>query len=249
VTAPLFWVDGGRLDETSRGDHVVLDGPEGRHAATVRRIAAGELVDLSDGAGRVARARVVSADRDVLRLEVVSVEDVAVPALRFVLVQALAKGGRDELAVESATEVGVDGVVPWQAERSVVVWRADRGGKSHAKWVEAARAAAKQSRRPRVPVVEDAVTTPQLVRRSGAAGVAAVFVLHEEATQRLSSVELPESGEVLLVVGPEGGVSPRELEVLVAAGAVPVLLGSQVLRSSTAGTAALSVLSARTGRW
>lgn len=248
MTAPLFWADAGRLRDVAAGAHVVLDGPEGRHAATVRRIGPGEPVDLSDGAGRVARCRVLSAERDALRLEVVSVADVPEPALRFVLVQALAKAGRDELAVEAATEVGVDRIVPWQAERSVVVWRGERGARSRSKWDDVVRAAAKQSRRVRVPVVEDAVTTAQLARRL-AGGSAAALVLHEAATQRLSAVDLPASGEVVLIVGPEGGVSDAELGVLEGVGARPVLLGPEVLRSSTAGTAALAALSVRCGRW
>jgi 16S rRNA (uracil1498-N3)-methyltransferase len=249
VTAPLFWLDRERLAAARPGAHVVLDGPEGRHAATVRRIGAGEAVDVADGAGRIARCTVVSADRGALHLAVDAVEDVAEPALRFVLVQALAKGGRDELAVESATEVGVDRIVPWQAERSVVIWRGERGAKSREKWAETARSAAKQSRRSRVPAVDDAVTTAQLARLLRAPAVAAAFVLHESAGTRLGEAPLPRAGDVVLVVGPEGGISPHELELLAAEGARPVLLGPEVLRSSTAGTAALAALSLRSGRW
>ena len=249
MTAPIFWVDAATLVSVTDGASVVLDGPEGRHAATVRRIGAGEQVDLSDGAGRVARCIVESAERDLLRLVVESVENLPVPVLSFVLVQALAKNGRDELAVETATEVGVDGIVPWQAERSVVQWRGERGEKSRRKWVDTARTAAKQSRRVRVPPIEAAVTTSQLVRRVQQPEVSAAFVLHESARRQLSSVTLPESGEVLLVVGPEGGVSPHELDVLTEAGARPVLLGPEVLRSSTAGPAAIVALAVRSGRW
>ena len=226
VTAPLFWLDGERLAAAVPGARVVLDGPEGRHAATVRRIGPGEAVGVSDGAGRIARCTVASAERASLQLTVDSVEDVPAPALRFVLVQALAKGGR-----------------------SVVVWRGERASKSHAKWVEVVWSAAKQSRRPRVPSVADPVTTAQLGRMLRAPEVAVSFVLHERAGSRLGAAELPLSGEVVLVVGPEGGVSPQELDVLAAAGARPVRLGREVLRSSTAGTAALAALSVLSGRW
>jgi 16S rRNA (uracil1498-N3)-methyltransferase len=247
MTAPLFLVPPGRLDAVATGDGLVLDGEEGRHAATVRRIRAGERVDVGDGTGVVARCQVTSAGRDSLALGVVAVDRLPVPSPAFVLAQALAKGGRDEQAVEAATELGVDAVVPWQAARSVVRWEGERGEKARRRWAATARAAAKQSRRPRVPVVEAAVSTPRLAERARRSALA--LVLHEEAARPLADVEPPAAGEVLLVVGPEGGIAADELEVLVAAGAVPVRLGTEVLRSSTAGPAALAVLSTRTGRW
>ena len=172
------------------------------------------------------------------------------PAPRLVLVQALAKGGRDELAIETATELGVDAVVPWQSARSVVVWSGERGERSRRKWGTTVRAAAKQARRAIVPQVRPTLTTAQLAASASAA--AAVLVLHEAAGTPLTSVPLPEAGtdgEVLVVVGPEGGISDAELEALASAGGVPVRLGPHVLRSSSAGPAALAVLSARLGRW
>jgi 16S rRNA (uracil1498-N3)-methyltransferase len=227
----------------------VLDGAEGRHAVTVRRIAAGELVDVADGAGVLARCRVgqvLSRGQAALQLDVLEVVREPEPAPRFVLVQALAKGGRDDLAIEAATELGVDEVVPWQAARCVVVWRGARGDKARASWVSTVRAAAKQSRRARVPAVAPVVTGPALTQRIARAALA--VVLHEEATTPLAGLALPAAGEVLLVVGPEGGVAPDELAALTAAGAVAARLGEHVLRSSTAGPAALAVLSAA-GRW
>lgn len=247
MTAPLFLIDPPALDGVAVGDVVVLDGAEGRHAATVRRLRVGESLDVADGVGRLARCRVAATGPDRLDLTVTAVDVVPEPALRVTLVQALAKGGRDELAVETATEVGVDAVVPWQAARSVVVWHGDRGERARTKWAATARAAAKQSRRPRVPRIEQLLDTPALVRRCAAAE--AVFVLHEGADERLSAAALPAGGEVMLVVGPEGGVDERELTLLRDAGARAVRLGSEVLRSSTAGAAALAVLAVRTGRW
>jgi 16S rRNA (uracil1498-N3)-methyltransferase len=253
VTAPLFLLDAGRLDGLTAGGSLRLDGAEGRHAATVRRIAAGEHVDVADGAGVLARCRVraavtASAGRrpDALELDVLEVVREAERHPRFVLVQALAKGGRDDLAIETATELGVDEVVPWQAARSVVVWRGPRGQKSHASWVDTVRAAAKQSRRARVPAVAPVVTTAELAAR--AAQSALTVVLHEDATTPLAGVTLPADGDVLLVVGPEGGIAPDELDRLTAAGATAARLGEHVLRSSTAGPAALAVLSAAV-RW
>jgi len=250
VTAPLFLLDPGDLDAAAPGGTVVLDGAEGRHAVTVRRIVAGELVDVADGAGVLARCRVgqvlASRGQGALQLDVLEVVREPEPAPRFVLVQALAKGGRDDLAIEAATELGVDEVVPWQASRCVVVWRGARGDKAQASWVATVRAAAKQSRRARVPAVAPVVTGAALTERVARAALA--VVLHEEATTPLAGVELPADGEVLLVVGPEGGVSPEELAALTNAGAVAARLGEHVLRSSTAGPAALAVLSAA-GRW
>ena len=246
MTRPVFVVEPDRLAGVSVGGRVVLDGPEGRHAATVRRIAVGEHLDLVDGGGRRATAYVIDADRVTLTLRVDEVSEEPAPAVRFVLVQALAKGDRDDQAVEAATELGVDAVVPWQASRSIVQWRGERGAKAHRKWVDAVRAAGKQSRRARFPVVEEVVDLRGLVRR--VAEAEATFVLHEEASEPLAGAAIPSAGEVLVVVGPEGGITAEELHSLEEAGARAVRLGRTVLRSSSAGPAALAVLSARE-RW
>lgn len=246
MSAPLFFVDVGMLATVHVGGSFVLDGSEGRHAATVRRIGVGERVALADGSGAVAQGLVRSVGPGSLRLELTSVGAVAEPVPRFVLVQALAKGGRDELAVETATELGVDEVVPWQAARSVVQWRGDRGEKARAGWQQSAVAAAKQSRRARVPVVCALAAGADVRARISRAALA--VVLHEESPVPLAGLTLPSAGEVLLIVGPEGGVSPEELVSFTAAGAAAYRLGPQVLRSSTAGPAALAVLSAA-ARW
>ena len=240
MTAALFLCDDLSADE------VELGGPEGRHAATVRRVKVGEAVDLADGRGTRAHCTVVGLATDVVRLRVD--ERVVDPELspRVVLAQALAKGDRGELAVELATEVGVDEVVPWAAERCVVKWDGPRGERALARWRSTAREAGKQSRRARHPVVTAQVTTSALLERVARTPT---LVLHEDATQPLASVELPTAGELLLVVGPEGGVTDQELRALTAAGATPVRLGSSVLRTSTAGAAAIAVVSARTARW
>lgn len=247
TTPPLFLVEPGRLDGLDQGGCLRLDGTEGRHAAAVRRIGPEERVDVSDGVDRLARCTVTSATRDTLFLRVSAVVAVPEPSPRLVLAQALAKGGRDEQAVETATEVGVDAVVPWQAERSVVQWRGERGAKALRRWQSTVRAAAKQARRPRVPVVEPALQTQALAARL--AGAALALVLHESAGTPLSAVQLPRQGELLVVVGPEGGVGPVELGVLLDAGARAVRLGPEVLRTSTAGPVALALLSDRLGRW
>jgi len=238
MTAPLFLVDVGALD----ADRIVIDGDEGRHAADVRRLRAGERVDVGDGCGRLAHGVVADVGRGRLTVEVESREDVAEPSPRFVVVQALAKGGRDLDAVEAMTEVGVDELVAWTAERSV----ARPTERTLTKWSATARAAAKQSHRPWVPNVAGPVSTADVAARLTAASLA--LVLHEEATGPLAAVEVPIDGDVVVVVGPEGGITDDEVEVFRGAGARVCRLGESVLRTSTAGVAALSVLSAAS-RW
>lgn len=240
MSAALF------LCDDLSGDELSLTGSEGRHAATVRRVRLGEEVHLADGRGTRAVCTVVGLEHDVVRLRVSTRVTEPEPVPRVVLVQALAKGDRGELAVELATEVGVDEVVPWSAERCIVKWDGSRGEKSLSRWASTAREAGKQSRRARHPVVSHWVSTEELLAR--VAGTP-TLVLHEGASAPLASVELPSSGELLLVVGPEGGITDRELSALTAAGAVAVRLGSSVVRTSTAGAAAIAVVSARTPRW
>ncbi len=244
MSAPVFVVDTDALADSSR---VVLDGDEGRHAAVVRRIGVGEEVELTDGAGLRVRCVVVAANRQRLDCEVRSRVSEPAPAPRVVVVQALAKGDRGELAVETMTEVGVDEIVPWSAGRSIVQWRGDRGAKSVAKWRGTAREAAKQSRRAWFPAVGELASTSQVAERLSTAAVA--LVLHEAADEPLASIDLPAAGDIVVVVGPEGGVAPDELAAFEAAGARPVRLGPSVLRTSTAGAVAAGVLLSRTARW
>jgi 16S rRNA (uracil1498-N3)-methyltransferase len=246
VTLPLFLVDPARVADARQGGEVLLDGDEGRHAAVVRRIALGEQVMLADGAGLRLTCEVVTVGKADLSLRVLEVRRVAEPDPRFVLVQALAKGERDDQAVEAATEYGVDEVVPWQAARSIVQWRGERGEKARRKWQSTVVSASKQSRRARVPLVGELATTKSLVAR--VAGSAAAYVLHEDAEESLAGQPLPDHGDVVVVVGPEGGITPEEIAALEAAGARTVRLGETVLRSSSAGPAALAVRSAA-GRW
>jgi 16S rRNA (uracil1498-N3)-methyltransferase len=221
------------------GDRVVLAGPEGRHAAVVRRVRVGEVVDLVDGAGTRVSGTVGATTKDTVTVEVTARVTEPAPSPRITLVQALAKGDRGELAVELATEVGVDEVVPWAASRCVVKWDGDRGEKALQRWRATAREAGKQSRRAWFPVVRPAAGTAEVAALPGQ-----LLVLHEGASTPLSAVPL--HGDVVLVVGPEGGISEQELEQL---GGTAVRLGPSVLRTSTAGAAAAAVVSARTGRW
>jgi 16S rRNA (uracil1498-N3)-methyltransferase len=244
VSAPLFLV--AALPD---GPSFTLDGPEGHHAADVQRLRAGERLVLGDGRGGTATAEVARVGKGRIDGTVTGRNFVAAADPRLVVVQGIAKGDRGELAVQAMTEAGVDEIVPWAAARSVAQWRGDRGHKARDKWASTAREAAKQARRSWLPVVSgdpDCSTRQVAARLSGAA---AAFVLHEEATGRLTAAPLPAAGEIVLVVGPEGGIGDAEMDAFRAAGATAVKLGDAVLRTSTAGVAALAVLSARLGRW
>ena len=239
--APLFL-----LDEVPTAEELLVDGAEGRHAVDVLRLAAGERVKVGDGRGVVAEGDVVDAGPSGLRVRVVARHEVPAPSPELVLVQALPKGDRGPLAVELATELGVDRIVPWTAARCVTRWRDDRIAKGVAKWRSAARAAAKQSRRPRVPEVTEPMTTREVCGML--ADVDLAVVLHEQARRPLAELQVPRSGTIVVVVGPEGGLTDGEVVAFRAAGAEAVRLGPEVLRTSTAGAAALAALSMRT-RW
>jgi 16S rRNA (uracil1498-N3)-methyltransferase len=243
--APLFLLDE-LPDGLPDADELLVDGAEGRHAVDVLRLEPGEPVRVGDGRGTVAEGSVVAADAQGLRVRVASRTEVPAPEPEFVLVQALPKGDRGPLAVDLATELGVDRIVPWTAARCVTRWREDRIEKGLAKWRSAARAATKQARRPRLPEVTEPMSTRQVTALLAEADVA--LVLHEQARRPLTEIDLPTSGTVAVVVGPEGGLTDGEVLAFRAAGAHAVRLGREVLRTSTAGAAALAALSART-RW
>ena len=251
MTAPFFLVAPAALTPTVGGT-VVVDGPEGRHAATVKRLERGEPVLVGDGAGHVVEGVVAAVvGRDRVDVEVTSYAVHPEPAPRVVVVQALAKGERGELSVELLTEVGVDVVVPWSASRSIAQWRGEKALRGVEKWRTTAREAAKQSRRPFLPEVRGLASTDDAVAlvRDVVAGGGTALVLHEDASLRLAAVRVPPSGDVVLVVGPEGGIGPEERAAFEAVGARSARLGPTVLRTSTAGTVAAAVVLASCGRW
>ena len=229
------------------GDVVTLTGAEAHHASAVRRVRVDEAVTLGDGRGVWLSGVVTDATPKHVDVRITERDERPAPSPRFVLVQALAKGDRDELAVQAATELGVDAIVPWQAARSVSRWDA-KVEKGLARWRTIVREAAKQAHRPWIPEVEGVARTSDLVTLAGSA---LVLVLEPSASTRLTEVaaEASDGRDVVLIVGPEGGIAPEELSALQDAGARLVRLGDTVLRTSTAGAAALSVLSAAHGRW
>ncbi|HOY81284.1 MAG TPA: 16S rRNA (uracil(1498)-N(3))-methyltransferase [Rhodoglobus sp.] len=232
------------------GDRISITGAEARHAVTVSRLGVGESISIGNGAGVVVAGVVVSAEHTELVVEVSAVTEVPRATPAVFLAQALAKGDRDELAVQVATELGVDGVIPWTAARSISRWEGAKVAKGRDRWAAVVREASKQSVRPWLPDVLDLVTTKQLARLAStdqAEGVR-MLVLEPTAATPLSALDF-DRRDLVLVVGPEGGITPQELDALSAAGADIVRLGDEVLRTSTAGPAALAVLAVALGRW
>lgn len=284
MTAPVFILTSDTLEPAGAaaravaGDVLTLTGPEARHAVSVRRLRTGERVDLVDGSGLRLVCEVMrpgapaagdrqdrpdrpdrprrSGGSDRLTVRVLERVEEPEPPVRLALVQAPAKGGRDEQAVETATEVGVDIVVPWRAGRCVSVWNGPRPARGRARWEATAREAAKQARRARVPRVERDRSTRELaawVREVTDAG-GAVLVLHEEAGTPIGAAALPEPGGgrapvLAVVVGPEGGIGEEEVAALEGAGARAVRLGPHVMRTASAGPVALALLAERAGLW
>lgn len=241
MTNPVFFVEPANLVIGT----CVIEGDEGRHAATVKRIRVGEAVDLCDGDGRRATGQVIAVTKNSIDVQVDEISTDSESALKIIAVQALAKGDRAELAIEIATEVGADEFIPWKADHCIAKW--DDSGKTLSKWQRIAREASKQSRRSRIPEIHTAQTTTQLLELLTPCD--AVYVLHESAIQSLASAQVPQSGVVAVVTGPEGGISANEIEQFRDAGFNIVRMGNTVMRTSTAGAIAIGVISAKTSRW
>ena len=229
------------------GQEVQLTGTEGHHAAAVRRMRVGEAIALTDGRGLKARGVVRDVAPKQLTVAVHSVETIESPVVSFTLVQAVAKGDRDELAVQAATELGAGKVVPWQADRSISKWDG-KEEKNRERWQQIVDEAAKQALRPWFPEVAQVQSSKSLAKQISES-VGTYLVLDPTSPISLNQVELSKSGEVALIVGPEGGITEAELAIFETAGAKRVHLGSGILRTSTAGMAAISVLAAKSGYW
>jgi 16S rRNA (uracil1498-N3)-methyltransferase len=243
MTAAEFLVNPGEISKDTKS--FTLDGDEGRHAATVKRMREGEVIHLCDGQGSRAVAKVVKVHKHSLDLTIDNFTFEDAPEPRFVVVQALAKGERAELAVEMLTEVGADAIIPWRAEHSIGKW--DSVDKGLEKWRRTSRESAKQSRRAWIPEISNLQTTEQVCELMSQAQ--SVFVLHESADQALAACAIREQGTIMIVVGPEGGISPAELAVFSNAGARVVHMGASVMRTSTAGAIAVGGLLMRSQRW
>ncbi len=242
MSGALFYVDA----LPSVGEVATVCGDEGFHAATVRRIRSGEHLLLGDGAGELARCLVVDVDRSALHARVLDRWSVAPATPSVTVVQALPKSERSELAIESATEAGADAFVAWQAARCVARWEPARADKGLRRWRAVARSAARQSRCAHIPSVSGPWSTAELLRRIEG-GTA--LVLHESAPDVLSEKHVAQASSILIVVGPEGGITDGEVEALTGAGAEAVRLGPTILRTSTAAAVALGALGVLTSRW
>jgi 16S rRNA (uracil1498-N3)-methyltransferase len=245
VVEPLFFAAIGK--DTAAGSLFVLGGPEAKHAISVRRLKLGEAIAVSDGAGLKLRGKVYKVLSDTLEISVESVDVVSGPATKLVLVQALAKGDRDELAIQACTELGVSEVMPWQADRSISIWKDQKKHKGQTRWQTIVTEAAKQSLRAFVPKVREVLDSVELIQVLQ--GFDQILILDPEAGTSITELNPPQAGTVAVVVGPEGGISEAELAAFAKAGFSSVHLGSGVLRTSTAGMAAISYLQAKLGDW
>jgi 16S rRNA (uracil1498-N3)-methyltransferase len=245
MSLPVHWVPS--LEDPVEGSVLEVTGDEAHHAVAVRRLRVGELLLLTDGRGRSVLASVASTGKRELSVVVARVIDVPEPAPGVTVVQAVPKGDRGELAVEVLTEVGVARIVPWAAARSVAVWKGERAARSLARWRTTALEASKQARRSWFAQVDALASTDDVVALVSQADVA--VVLHESAGRTIDRLYLADARSLLVVVGPEGGLTDEEVETFERAGAHAVRLGTEVLRTSTAGVAAVAALLSRTPRW
>lgn len=229
------------------GEVIELTGDEGRHAVSVKRTSVGEQIELVDGHGTRAVITVTGVsgkDRLTGVVDCAANEPASRPTVT--VIQALPKAARSELTVDLLTQAGADVIVPWQAGRSVANW-GKKQDKGLAKWRAAARAAAKQSRRSRIPEITPVGDQAAVAALIQAAPLA--LMLHEDATGKITDQPVAQVDSVVLIIGPEGGISPAELDAFTAAGAHPVRLGPEVLRTASAGMVALAALGAVTDRW
>ena len=245
MVEPLFFAAIG--SDSAVGTSFTLGGPEAKHAISVRRMTIGESISVSDGSGVKMRGKVTKVKKETLEISIESIEELFAPKSQLVLVQALAKGDRDELAIQACTELGLFGVIPWQADRSISIWKAEKKQKGQARWQSIVTEAAKQSLRAFIPRVEQVLDSQELI--SALEVFDQVLILEPEADKSITEINPPAEGKVAIVVGPEGGISEQELESFKKAGFSSVRLGRGVLRTSTAGMAAVSYLQAKFGDW
>ena len=245
MVEPLFFAAIG--SDSAVGTSFTLGGPEAKHAISVRRMTIGESISVSDGSGVKMRGKVTKVKKETLEISIESIEELFAPKSQLVLIQALAKGDRDELAIQACTELGLFGVIPWQADRSISIWKAEKKQKGQARWQSIVTEAAKQSLRAFIPRVEQVLDSQELI--SALEVFDQVLILEPEADKSITEINPPAEGKVAIVVGPEGGISEQELESFRKSGFSSVRLGRGVLRTSTAGMAAVSYLQAKLGDW
>lgn len=249
MTKPLFYSP--EVTGTLPDQIIALDAETSSHAIRSQRLTTNHSVQVGDGAGTIATGSVHRADPKRATVRISSVDVHEQPKVRIDLVQALAKADRDVLAAEMATEIGVDSVTPWQAQRSIVRLRADRVAKTQSKWQAKLQAAAQQSRRAYIPELLDPIIAEQITRLHAPEKGHHVLVLHEQGTHSITDAAsaMSQIDTLHLVVGPEGGVSPEELDAVRATGAAAVKIGNNIMRASTAGPVAITLLNDYFNRW
>ena len=238
------------LTETTVGSLVGLTGAEARHASAVSRLRVGESVLITNGRGLLCEAEASDVAKDRVQLRVLSVRESAAAHPAITLVQALAKGDRDERAIEMATELGVSSIIPWQAGRSVSRWDGDKALKGRERWQAIVREASKQSIRAWVPEVAPVASTKQLL---GERFEGLTLVLDPSGSVSVGAA-LSVSGAniehgIRVIVGPEGGLTPEEVAAFADSGAAIIGLGELILRTSTAGPAVIAIINELLKRW
>ncbi len=198
-----------------------------------------EEISVTDGKGNVFVCQVLEPKTGELKVLSMQQQQRSFPSIH--LVQALAKGDRDEQAVQASVELGVSSITPWQSELAIVNW-SGKEEKSRLRWQEIAISAMKQSQQTFLPEVS-ALTTTKALRPRG-------FGIILDPRAALSITDLPvDVEELTIVVGPEGGISAAELEQLSGAGFEPRRLGDSILRTSTAGPAAIAAILTKLQIW
>jgi 16S rRNA (uracil1498-N3)-methyltransferase len=238
---PVFLVDSLPLN-----GEVLLDGDEAHHAISVSRVRIGEHLILTDGNGARAEVEVIEIAKKTLNARIVLREDIADSEIKISVLQALTKGDRARETVELLTEAGVNHILPWNAARSIGQWKGDR--ESLEKWKSWAREATKQSRRSWIPRVEKLHSLGEAIQAFSQFDL--VLLFHEGSQEKLSSLlHNQHPKRVLIIIGPEGGVTDEETEKFLLAGAKIASMGRPVFRSAHAGAAALAAVQTGLGIW
>lgn len=251
MTLPVFRADTSQL-AVNPGDTILLTGEEGRHAATVKRLRIGEELIIGDGHGTVTTCVVTElVDKGTLAAEVCSRDTIPAAHPAVTIVQAIPKGERAELSVDLATQAGADTIIPWKSSRTIPKWNDKKAQKSREKWQKTATEAAKQARRawdPQVAPLAGLRDITELVAQTKANG-GLTAILHESATSKFAELPFAKASEIVLIIGPEGGLSDEEIAALEEAGGQTVIMGNTVLRTASAAAVALGALGVLAERW
>jgi 16S rRNA (uracil1498-N3)-methyltransferase len=233
----LFFVDD---LPTTVGSSYDFANDDANHAIRVLRMQAGDEFMLSDGKGSWSQVVAQEVKKKSMQVRIMDSGFQAPLATTITVVQAIPKGDRAKEAIELLTEAGVDRIVPWASARSI--------GKGSEKFAVTAREASKQSRRFRIPEVTELATTAQICEAIKISDLAIAF--HESATTKLSDQISSHNVEhLLIIIGPEGGLTDEEISAFTQAGAKVALMGRPILRSAHAGIAAVSAVSALLKVW